>query len=131
MTIRVQRVKHKVPVNVIACGPIFVQPEKKRRFKEVPEDIIGKVHQLMSRELLAGNLDATERDDILDILTNPPVLFNLRESGDLARETIPFKDKPRNTITAILNKYRNIDGSIGGLIGAFSFVKEEYKQNEK
>ena len=131
LTIRVQRVKHKVPVNVIACGPIFVQPEKKKRFKEVPEDIISKVHQLMTRELLAGSLNDKERDDVLEILINPPVLFNLRQSGDLARETIPFKDKPRNTITAILNKYRDIDGTLGGLNGAFSFVKEEYKQNEK
>ena len=131
LTIRVQRVKHRVPVNVIACGPIFVQPEQKKRLKELPEDLINKFHQLLTRELLSGNLDVEEREDILEIMINPPVLFNLRESVVLARETILFKEKPRNTISAILNKYRDNNGTIGGLIGAFSFIKEEYEQNKK
>merc|ERR550532_2319815 len=63
-------------------------------------------------------------EDILDILIS--LLFNLEESRDLNRETDRYKPIP-----AILDQYRKKNGTIGGLLDAFSSMKQEYEQNNE
>ena len=43
-------------VNIIDSGSIFICPEKNRRYKDIPENIFGKIHDIMTREIVESKI---------------------------------------------------------------------------
>ena len=53
ITLRIQEIPDhpQALANVIDCGSIFIHPERETRFKDLPEQILAKVHALVMEEL--------------------------------------------------------------------------------
>ena len=129
LTIRVQKKKKGCPVQGIASCPILVRVAKETRFRELPSPITDRIHQLMSGVLISEELKESY-ENIFDILVNIPGLFEqYNDRLELAEQVIKFKPIPRSMITAILNKCREVDGTLGRLMDAFEAVMNEPSHN--
>ena len=62
LKVKVQTAKELSEVSPISCSPIFVHTEKKTRLKELPQDILNKVNDVMDK-----NLAVKLRDSYFDI----------------------------------------------------------------
>jgi len=129
LTVRVQKKKKGCPVQGIASCPILVRVAKETRFRELPSPITDRIHQLMSGVLISEELKESY-ENIFDILVNIPGLFEqYNDRLELAEQVIKFKPIPRSMITAILNKCREVDGTLGSLMDAFEAVMNEPSHN--
>ena len=132
LTIRVQTAQRGAVVNVIDSCPILVRPEKKTRLKELPEEIVQNITQLMAKVLLSKEL-LVKYEEVFDILinVNNPGLFKVADRPELGQKISDFKSSPRNMIAVILNKYQDLDGTIGSLNDAFLAIKKDQTDSKK
>ena len=133
LTIRVQKAKKGRPVSVTNSGPIFICPKMKTRLKDLPKEVSQNVHQLLSRVLLAKDLSNKEHEELFDILinVNNPSLFEMDDRPGLGQKINEFKSSKRSLVACILNKYRDENGTLGGLIDAFRAIKEDQSDEDK
>jgi len=138
LTIRVSRARPRFRVNQITCGPVFIRAEKKTRLKELPEMILNKVHELMKRELLSGQMKI-KYEEVFDTLINlnDPALFNLEKRIELAPQIGLYKATPQSMIAIIIKHLRDEGRTIGDLSDAFVAIgntfsdKKNYKKAMK
>jgi len=88
---------------------------------------MGMAKVLLSKELLV------KYEEVFDILinVNNPGLFKVADRPELGQKISDFKSSPRNMIAVILNKYQDLDGTIGSLNDAFLAIKKDQTDSKK
>ena len=66
--------------------------------------------------------------EVFDILINlnDPLIFDFNTRSELEDETKNLADQPRGKLAKILCKYREQNGTFGGLSGAFKAIRKRY-----
>ena len=116
-------------VTVIDSGPIFIHPERKHRFKDLPQNLYVKVLELMNNELLKRTLFKEYIDRIIYI--NTPMLFDLKDRAELSDNIKLMSDSPRAKLQKILDSYREFNGTFGGLMEVFDAIKNKYPEEDE
>jgi hypothetical protein len=131
LTIKVQHIDKRVDAKVMSCGPIFLRPEKKTRFKELPENTLKKIHKLMTKEILSSELRQRYSELFDDLInTNSPGLFDVSQRPSLAQQVNEFSQTPKSMVSTILNKLTEQNSTLGGLCDAFEELKAEKMSDE-
>jgi hypothetical protein len=131
ITIRIQETATAPgnPVTVIDSGPIFINPERKHRFNDLPTNLYVKVLELMKKEMLKRSLFKEYIDSLVNM--NNPMLFDFTEREDLSDHFKLMSDQPKAKLQKILNRYTESDGTFGGLMEAFDAIKKEYEEDDE
>lgn len=133
LTIRIQELK-KTKVEVTNAEPIFVRPERETRWKELPENSINKIHQMMVRALSTDKVnDIEEFFDILVNVNTPDgtVLFNVNKRPEVIEELSKYTSSQRRTmISTFLKELQRENITVGRLTEAFVTFKEEHWVHE-
>jgi hypothetical protein len=128
LTITIQAIPD-CTTNMIDCGPVFINPERKQRFKDLPENLLIKVLELMTEKIVDSKLHKELFDIIVNL--NKPMLFTLKERNELRQESFPQSDGPRSKLQMILEKYRDVNGTIGNLMDGFDAIKMKFPEEEE
>ena len=132
LTIKVQHIERRVDASVMSSGPIFVRPEKKTRFREIPEHTLTQIHQLMEKEMLTNRKLNNRLEDFFDILVNVEKsvqLFKVEERPEVVKKLNDYKSSPRTMIATFLKEIKKVNNTLGHLTDAFAEFKKEHSDD--